>query len=139
MSAASFLNCPNCGASIPPDAPRCVRCGSHVQKATPDAAAGVGAAPGLHTPPPAPLLPVVAVKSKKTAMILAFTLGWAGAHRFYLGFVTLGIALFLLSVLFGFCTFGVTFLVALIWGVIEGVLIQNGTINRDADGRPLLE
>ena len=139
MSGAPFLNCPNCGASIPADAPRCTRCGSHVQRSAAASVGVAGAATGLHAPPPAPLLPVVGVKSKKTATLLAFTLGWAGAHRFYLGFVTFGIVLFLLSLLFSFCTMGISFLVAFVWGVIEGVLIQNGTIDRDAEGRPLVE
>ncbi len=80
---------------------------------------------------------MVAVKSKQTAAILAYALGWAGMHRFYLGFVTLGIVQLMLSVLFGFCTYGLSVLVALAWGIVEGVLIQNGTISRDADGRPL--
>jgi TM2 domain-containing membrane protein YozV len=134
----SVLSCPNCGASIPPAAPRCTRCGSPVQRPEPQGGLlPAGALPGLYAPPPAPLLPVVAVKSKQTAAILAYALGWAGMHRFYLGFVTLGIVQLMLSVLFGFCTYGLSFLVALAWGIVEGVLIQNGTISRDADGRPL--
>ena len=93
----------------------------------------------MYAPPPAPILPVVGVKSKQTAMILAFVFGWAGAHRFYLGYVTLGIVQFLLSVFFSLCTYGLSFVAVLIWGIYEGLMIQNGTFNRDADGRPLKE
>jgi TM2 domain-containing membrane protein YozV len=85
------------------------------------------------------MLPVIAVKSKQTAAILAFVLGWAGVHRFYLGYVTLGIVQLVLAVFFGLCTYGLAFLAALVWGIVEGALILNGTINRDADGRPLKE
>jgi TM2 domain-containing membrane protein YozV len=85
------------------------------------------------------MLPLVAVKSKKTAAMLAFLLGWAGIHRFYLGFVTLGIAQLVLSVLLAPCTMGVTFVAGVAWGIVEGLLIQNGTISRDADGRPFGE
>lgn len=135
----SVTSCPNCGASFPPDALRCTRCGSYVERPAPQPYSAAGAQPWLYSPPPAPILPVVAVKSKRTAAILAFALGWAGVHRFYLGHITLGLVQFLLSMFFSFCTFGITFVAALVWGVVEGVLIQNGTIDRDADGRPLKE
>ena len=49
------------------------------------------------------------MKSKSTATLLAFFLGWVGAHRFYLGQYVLGFLYILL-----FFTFGISFIIALI-------------------------
>jgi TM2 domain-containing membrane protein YozV len=76
-----------------------------------------------------------AVKSKYIAAILAFLLGWAGVHRFYLGFNRVGIIQILFTV----------FLVrlaglpgyAVLWGFVETILILTGHFDRDAKGRPL--
>jgi len=64
------------------------------------------------------------------AGILGILVGWAGVHRFYLGYTAIGIA----QILVTFLTCGAGY----IWGLIEGVLILVGsTITTDADGRPL--
>jgi TM2 domain-containing membrane protein YozV len=69
-------------------------------------------------------------KSKLVAGILGILVGWAGVHRFYLGYTAIGIAQILVTVL----TCGAGY----IWGLIEGILILVGsTITTDADGRPL--
>lgn len=49
------------------------------------------------------------MKNKNTATLLAFFLGWVGAHRFYLGQYVLGFLYILL-----FFTFGISFIIALI-------------------------
>ena len=133
------MECSNCGANVPADATRCRKCGSYVEQPAEHPSYAPGASAGLHEPPPAPLLPVAAAKSKKTAMILAFALGWTGAHRFYLGSVTQGFVQMLLSFVFSWITLGLTFLAAIVWGVAEGFMIQNGAINRDAQGRPFTD
>lgn len=70
-----------------------------------------------------------AVKSKLTAGLLGIFLGELGIHRFYLGYVGIGIIQILVtSITFGFGG---------IWGVIEGILILTGSMNKDAQGRPL--
>ena len=69
------------------------------------------------------------VKSKMIAGILGILLGWAGAHRFYLGFYKIG----LIQIIVTAATLGVgTF-----WGFIEGVLILAGRIEMDAKRHPL--
>jgi TM2 domain-containing membrane protein YozV len=69
-------------------------------------------------------------KSKLVAGILGILVGWAGVHRFYLGYTAIGIA----QILVTFLTCGAGY----IWGLIEGILILVGsTITTDADGRPL--
>ena len=73
-------------------------------------------------------VPTVPTKSRKTAIILAFTLGMFGAHNFYLGYTGKAIAQIVLSLCFG---------AGAVWGLIEGILILCGKINKDAKGNPL--
>ncbi|HUR44255.1 MAG TPA: NINE protein [Candidatus Saccharimonadales bacterium] len=85
-------------------------------------------------PPPAP--PLVAPndyqKSRLVAGLLGIFLGGMGVHRFYLGYIGIGIAQIIVTI----CTFGVGHF----WGLIEGILILTGsTITTDADGYPLKE
>jgi TM2 domain-containing membrane protein YozV len=67
-------------------------------------------------------------RSKVVAGILGILLGGFGIHRFYLGYVGIGILQIIVTIL----TFGVGSL----WGFIEGILCLVGQIN-DVDGRPL--
>jgi TM2 domain-containing membrane protein YozV len=59
-------------------------------------------------------------------------------HRFYLGYNPIGIAQLVLGVL-GIVTCGITTLISAVWGLVEGILILTGSINKDAAGRPLAE
>jgi len=69
-------------------------------------------------------------KSKIVAGILGILLGSFGIHRFYLGYVGIGIAQIVVTV--------VTFGIGGLWGFIEGILILVGSgITTDAQGRPL--
>lgn len=61
----------------------------------------------------------------------ALFLGGFGIHRFYLGYVGLGIAQIIVTL--------VTFGFGAIWGFIEGILILTGSMDKDAQGRPLKE
>ena len=71
-------------------------------------------------------------KSKLVAGLLGILVGWAGVHRFYLGYTAIGVAQILVTVIT--CGMGA------IWGFIEGILILVGsTIITDVDGRPLKE
>ena len=68
-------------------------------------------------------------KSKIAGGILGILLPGTGIHRFYLGYIGIGIAQILANL---FCLTGV------LWGFVEGVLILCGsTITTDADGIPL--
>jgi TM2 domain-containing membrane protein YozV len=70
-----------------------------------------------------------AVKYKYVAAILALLLGFAGIHRFYLGFYKIA----LIQIAFTAVTQGY----GVVWAVIEAVLLFGGQINKDAKGRPL--
>jgi|GEM_PF-2449616 len=69
-------------------------------------------------------------KSKVTACLLGIFLGFAGAHRFYLGFTGIGLAQIAATV----CTCGIGGL----WGFFEGLLILAGVFTKDANGNALV-
>lgn len=73
-------------------------------------------------------------KSKIAAGVLGILVGWLGIHNFYLGYTGKGIAQLLITVLsLGFLS-GISGL----WGLIEGILILVGNIDKDAAGNPLV-
>jgi TM2 domain-containing membrane protein YozV len=89
------------------------------------------AAMPVAAPMPPPLGMVDQRKSKVVAGLLGVLVGWAGVHRFYLGYHAIGAVQILVTVL----TCGT---IGWIWGFIEGILILVGsTITTDAEGRPL--
>ncbi len=72
-------------------------------------------------------------KSRLVAGLLGILLGSLGIHRFYLGYVGIGIA----QIAVTFVTFGL----GAVWGFIEGIMILVGSVSfrRDATGVPLKE
>ena len=103
--------CPNCGATTVPGAAVCTQC-------------GVALAQPVNT---------AAQKSKLVAGLLGILLGGLGVHNFYLGYTGKAVAQLLIALLT--CGFGAT--VTLVWGLIEGIMILTGSINKDAKGNPL--
>jgi TM2 domain-containing membrane protein YozV/ribosomal protein L40E len=110
--------CHNCGAPTMPQAVVCLRCG-----------VGLGSAGAVRNLDPT-------LKSKLVAGLLGIFVGGLGIHRFYLGYNTIA-AIQLALALLGFVTCGVTAIAAGIWGLIEGILILVGKIDKDAKGNPL--
>jgi len=100
--------CQNCGAETSPVAEVCLKCGV---KLTVAAKAGD--------------------KSKLAAGLLGIFLGGLGIHRFYLGYVGIGIAQIIVTL--------ITFGIGGIWGFIEGIMILTDVIDKDAKGMPLRE
>ena len=82
-------------------------------------------------------------KSKIAAGLLGIFLGCFGVHNFYLGYTGKAVGQLILSVvgIFTSCLFFGAFLVlgAEIWGLIEGIMILTGAIDKDADGNLLGE
>ncbi len=77
-------------------------------------------------------------KSSIVAGLLGIFLGGLGIHRFYLGYTKVGIVLLLCSTIGSFFTFGISAIVASIWGLVEGILILcEKNITTDANGQPL--
>jgi TM2 domain-containing membrane protein YozV len=85
--------------------------------------------------PPAPYYPT-AQRSRIVAGILGILFGWLGAHRFYLGYTSIGVIQLLMGTILALFTCGITLIVAAIWGTIEGIICLVGGMP-DADGRPL--
>ena len=77
----------------------------------------------------------VRVKNKLQAGLLALFLGGMGIHRFYLGYIKIGIVQLILWVL-GYFTGGITWAIVQIWAVTEAILIFLGKI-KDSEGHPL--
>ncbi len=71
------------------------------------------------------------LKSKLAAGLLGIFLGGFGVPRFYLGYTGLGVVQIIVTL--------VTCGIGAIWGFIEGILVLTGSINKDAQGRPLRE
>ena len=72
-------------------------------------------------------------KSKLVAGLLGIFLGAYGVHNFYLGYTGKAVAQLLISVLSCFSLS----IVSGIWGLIEGIMILCGNINKDAKGNLL--
>jgi TM2 domain-containing membrane protein YozV/RNA polymerase subunit RPABC4/transcription elongation factor Spt4 len=118
--------CRNCSSPVDPAAAVCLKCGVALSSA--------GAQSSLGGNP----------KSKIVAGLLGIFLGGLGIHRFYLGYTTIGIVQLLITVcswpLMLFCGIGFFSLAGVgIWGLVEGILILVGNINKDAQGRPLAD
>lgn len=135
------MYCRNCGSDVVDQAVICVSCGlaphagkNYCQacKTATDPAAEVcrGCGRRLATSSGE------AVGSKLAAGLLGVFVGGLGIHRFYLGYTGIGLAQLALA-LGGIMTCGVTTIAAHIWGLVEGILILTGSIDRDAQGRPL--
>ena len=115
--------CPFCGKPTVPGAVICTSCGRALNTAA-------AVAPGQDQ------------KSKTTAGLLGIFLGAAGVHNFYLGYTGKAIAQLSISIaaLLLDCVFGIgAFIhpIPWIWGLIEGILILTGSINKDGKGVPL--
>lgn len=75
------------------------------------------------------------IKNKLLAGLLALFLGGMGIHRFYLGYIKIGIIQLLLWFL-GYFTNGITWGMVQIWAIVECISIFSGKI-KDSNGNPL--
>ncbi|MBD5460783.1 MAG: TM2 domain-containing protein [Lachnospiraceae bacterium] len=110
--------CPNCGKPVNPTSAVCMNCGVALQNAA------------QYQP-----------KSKMAAGLLGIFLGAFGVHNFYLGYTTKAVIQLVCSIV-GIvlsCIFVGIFLTMgmSIWGLIEGIMILVGKIDKDANGTPL--
>ena len=77
-------------------------------------------------------------KSKIAAGLLGIFLGCFGVHNFYLGYTEKAVCQLLLT-LVGWIACGLGPVAASIWGLIEGIMILTGSINKDAQGNSLVD
>lgn len=118
--------CPYCGEKTVSHQRFCQNCGAEI-----DAYTNICPSCGYHIPPE--IIKNTNAKSKLTAGLLGIILGGFGVHNFYLGYSSKGIIQCVL-LLSGIFTCGISSVIAEIWGIIEGVMILTGSIDRDADG-----
>ena len=130
------IDCPDCGHAmrvkaehlrIPVACPHCD---------APLAPKEVAAMQSVATPPdglPAvlPAHVVYSWRNRWVAGLLGLFLGAFGVHRFYLGYVGIGILQIFVTIITGG--------IAGLWGLIEGILILAGGMMRDVDGLRLRE
>ena len=116
--------CTNCGNELKEGADICLNCGkivnekSEAEKTEPKA-----------TNPNA--------KSKIAAGILGILLGSLGVHNFYLGYTGKAVGQLLLTLVGWVICIGPA--IASIWGLVEGIMILTGSIDKDASGRKLVD
>ena len=126
--------CASCGTQLEDDVAFCTGCGAPQNSEEKPTDTNVsnqnstnpGSVPQNSQTPP---------KSKMVAGLLGIFLGVFGAHNFYLGYTGKAIAQLLITLLSCF----ILSPISAIWGLIEGILILTGSINQDADGRPLTD
>ena len=82
----------------------------------------------------APVAPVE-LKSKIVAGILGILLGCLGIHNFYLGYTKKAVIQLVICLAGSCIVVGPT--VAGIWGLVEGIFILIGKIDKDGKGNPL--
>lgn len=132
------MYCRNCGSLMNEQAAICVTCGVPVGKGnnycpmcgdTTDSMSQICMKCGVN------LNAYGEQKSKLAAGLFGIFLGVFGVHRFYLGHIGIGVAQLLITVL----SCGLLSWATFIWGLIEGILILSGSINKDAKGVPLRE
>lgn len=120
--------CTNCGVARGQGYSYCWNCASPVSDPAAMACMNCGAALNFANS-------TSQQKSKMAAGLLGIFLGTFGVHNFYLGFTGKAVAQLLISVL----SCGVLAIVSGIWGLVEGIMILSGSIDRDAKGVPLQE
>lgn len=108
--------CTNCGTELNEQQDICLKCGVRVNNGKP-----------TNNNPNA--------KSKLAGGLLGIFLGALGVHNFYLGYTGKAVGQLLITIL----SCGILSFVSAIWGLIEGVMILAGNIDKDANGNPLSE
>lgn len=116
--------CPNCGASVNPGQDVCLHCGGRLS-----AEQNLDQKTG---------------RSRLTAGLFGIFLGQFGVHNFYLGYTTKAIIQVCVSgacILLACCTGMLSIIGVLgmwIWGLVEGIMILTGHIDKDANGNRLV-
>lgn len=110
--ALDEMYCWSCGSIIKRAAEICVHCGVRVDRTSGRAAEGE-----------------YSERSRLAAGILGIILGGIGVHRFYLGYIGIGILQIVVTV--------ITFGIGSLWGFVEGIIIIAGGGFRDSNGRIL--
>ena len=115
--------CTNCGSELKEGADICLNCGKIVEKSE---------APQENYKTVNPN-----AKSKVAPGILGILLGSLGVHNFYLGYTGKAVGQLLLTLVGWVICVGPV--ISSIWGLVEGIMILSGSIDKDATGRKLVD
>lgn len=110
--------CTNCGKELNESSDICLNCGKFIENKTNTSTNATSTG-----------------KSKLAAGLLGILLGCFGVHNFYLGYTGKAVGQLLITVL---SCFTLSF-VSAIWGLIEGIMILTGSIDKDAEGKKLVD
>ncbi|WP_294386447.1 NINE protein [uncultured Clostridium sp.] len=124
------LKCTNCGTRKGLGDNYCYRCGSRIKSHSIEVCEFCGAKLNNNIDELN-----IKIKNKLLAGLLALFLGGMGIHRFYLGYIKIGIVQLSLWGL-GYFTGGITWVIVQIWALIESILIFLGKI-KDSEGNDL--
>ncbi|WP_195468630.1 NINE protein [Clostridium sp. D43t1_170807_H7] len=124
------LKCTNCGTRKGLGDNYCYRCGSRIKSHSIEVCEFCGAKLNNNIDELN-----IKIKNKLLAGLLALFLGGMGIHRFYLGYIKIGIVQLSLWVL-GYFTGDITWVIVQIWALIESILIFLGKI-KDSEGNDL--
>ena len=124
------LRCTNCGTRKGLGDNYCYRCGSRIKSHNIEICEFCGAKLNNNINKVD-----VKIRSKLLAGLLALFLGGMGIHRFYLGYIKIGMVQLILW-FFGYFNGGITWIIVEIWAFIECILIFLGII-KDSEGHPL--
>ena len=116
--------CQKCGTSLNSDDTFCSNCGAPVSEEAKTVVSNNNTSSNNGQ-----------AKSKIAAGLLGIFLGAFGIHNFYLGYTGKALGQLLMTVL----SCGILSFVSGIWGLIEGILILTGSINKDAQGNDLID
>lgn len=134
-------NCPNCGNQVNEGSEFCSYCGSklnqtvEVKQETVNQNGPQVQAQQTNQNYQNPQVTNGEQKSKLAAGLLGIFLGGLGIHNFYLGYTGKAIGQLCLTVFGWIICIGPV--AAEIWGLVEGIMILTGSINKDANGVPL--
>ena len=116
--------CEKCGSELAKDDTFCSNCGNSVNSTTVSTNKTSSNNSGS--------------KSKIAAGLLGIFLGSLGVHNFYLGYTGKAVGQLLLT-LIGWVACGLGPIAAGVWGLVEGIMILTGSINKDAEGNDLVD
>ena len=116
--------CSYCGTRIQPEAYYCANCGKEILHEN-----AVCLHCGYHNEANHR---TYKVKSKIVAGVLGIVFGGWGIHNFYLGYSSKGI-IQLMCTFLGIWTFGISSTISVLWGLVEGIMILTGHIDKDGN------
>lgn len=124
--------CTNCGTKLEEGTKKCVSCGKEIITPAEKIEQNNQNTNTNNTVKPS-------LRSKTAAGLLGIFLGVFGVHNFYLGYTNKAIPQLLLGTVGTVVLCGLGPIISGIWGLVDGIMILTGSIDKDADGNNLID